>query len=272
MRVNLISHTPNALNLLLRTKNTRLANESNPSEWTDAERLDHLRYMLGTIKSSWEFVDYIFHISGVTRALTHQLVRTRTGSFAQESQRTVNVAGRGVVKPLTLHGNHEANGIWDDAVGRMMGAYEALQDIGVPVQDARGLLPTNVTTSIIAKFSLRTLHEMAKVRLCYRTQGEYQLVFREMRRIVLDVHPWAEPFIRVACAADGVCAFPAYRECPIKEGLFAPETGGVYGASGEPREMEVDIGERPKTKDEQQAEWEDIYHEARPVAEKGKTM
>jgi thymidylate synthase ThyX len=51
-----------------------------------------LDYISKTIRSSWEFVDYTFQITGVTRAFTHQFVRTRTGSYAQQSQRSVDMS------------------------------------------------------------------------------------------------------------------------------------------------------------------------------------
>lgn len=217
MNVKLISYTPDALNLLLGTKNTRLANASDPATWTDEERAEHLAYMRDTIKSSWEFVDYVFRIEGVTRAFTHQLVRTRTGSYAQEAQRVVNVADRAVAVPPSVSADDEALNYWNYAVDIINGSYQALQSRGVPRQDARGLLPTNITTSIIAKFNLRTLHEMAKLRLCTRTQGEYQDVFRQMRSLVTLIHPWAAEFIEVHCVAHGTCAFPRYgsKECPV---------------------------------------------------------
>ena len=43
-----------------------------------------------------EFAQFHFHIEGVSRALTHQLVRHRTGSFAQRSQRYVSSYGEGI--------------------------------------------------------------------------------------------------------------------------------------------------------------------------------
>jgi thymidylate synthase ThyX len=104
----------------------------------------------------------------------------------------------------------DAQVLWDRAEDVMMDSYAGMVDAGVPVQDARGILPTNITTDIIAKFNLRTLHEMAKVRLCTRTAGEYQLVFRAMREEVLFVHPYFSEFIDVHCAATGTCAFPRY--------------------------------------------------------------
>jgi flavin-dependent thymidylate synthase len=226
MKVKLVSYTPDALTLLLRTKGTRLGHKSNPADWTPEERSEHLAYMRDTIKSSWEFVDYTFQIEGVTRAFTHQLVRTRTGSYAQEAMRVVDARDAEVVRPegiplidwdSTELGSVDAAIIWDRATGQMMEAYAAMLDLGVPTQDARGILPTNISTSIFAKFNLRTLHEMAKLRLCTRTQGEYQDVFRAIRAEVAAVHPWAEEFMEVHCVATGTCAFPRYGkvECPV---------------------------------------------------------
>lgn len=211
MEVKLISYTPDALNLLLRTKNTRLNFDSDPSTWTEGQRRDHLEYMTNTIKSSWEFVDYVFDISGVTRAFTHQLVRTRTGSYAQEAQRVVDLSQRSVVPP-DIEMSTEELAVWNEATAAAVSGYTKLRNYHIPLQTARGVLPTNMSTSIMAKFNLRTLHEMAKLRLCTRTQGEYQRVFRAMRAAVIEVHPWVEEFnfIEVHCASTGTCAFPRY--------------------------------------------------------------
>lgn len=218
MNVTLESYTPDALNLLLRTKNTRLRNtDDDPASWSDARRTEHLEYMRDTIRSSWEFVEYVFNIEGVTRAFTHQLVRTRHGSYAQESQRTVDVREQPVLEPDSVFVVDELHDIWRESASSSLNAYTVLRDKGVPAQDARGLLPTNMTTALFAKFNLRTLSEMAKVRLCTRTQGEYQDVFRRMRELVLEVHPWASEFIEVHCVATGTCAFPRYgkKDCPV---------------------------------------------------------
>lgn len=219
MKVQLINYTSNALETLIYTKNTRLK-----QAWSFDEiflmgpefKEQELAYMRGTIQSSWEFVDYIFDIQGVTRAFTHQLVRSRTGSYAQESQRTVNVASSPVVN--TCKDEHFNN--FEDAAVQVMAEYGELIDNGCPPEDARGLLPTNISTSIIAKFNLRSLADMAKLRLCYRTQGEYRKVFQAMIDEVFKVHPWAKDFIKVHCAWYGTCAFPSHSGCPIKSYTF----------------------------------------------------
>jgi flavin-dependent thymidylate synthase len=259
MNVQLINWTEDAMDLLLFTKNTRLMTEpggiSEVSNWPPEKKQAELDYMRGTIQSSWEFVDYVFLITGVSRAFTHQLVRTRVGSYAQQSQRTVAMTTADFVMPRSATMDQ-----WEalDNISRaIFKSYNQLIDEeGLAPQDARSILPTNVATNIIAKFNLRTLADMAKVRLCTRTQGEYQDVFRAMRSEVIAIHPWAEPFIRVYCAATGICCFPNYMECPIKPSVFDPQRGGSEGESY--------AGGRPCTPDEIQEIWQDTRFEATP--------
>lgn len=221
MKVTLLRYTDEALLLLLDTKNTRLGGKRPASEWTHEERMEHLEYMRNTIQSSWEFVDYTFRIEGVTRAFTHQLVRTRTGSYAQEAQRVVDVSGHDVLLPFDLDPQTEQAAFFSIAADYALSAYDTLVKEGMNRQDARGILPTNISTSITAKFNLRTLSDTAKVRLCTRTQGEYQTVFRAMREEVVKVHPWAAEFINVKCVSDGICAFPNYGKESCK--FYKPE-------------------------------------------------
>lgn len=247
MKIELINYTPNAAATLIYTKSTRLQDEmtlEDVIQMSDEWILEELRYMKDTIQSSWEFVDYTFRISNVSRSFTHQLVRTRTGAYAQESQRTVDVRDATVI-------NTSGSAEFDEAAGYILGLYGQWIDGGMAVQDARGILPSNISTSIISKFNLRTLHDMALLRLCVRTQGEYQRVFKAMIEEVFKVHPWAEEFIRVKCAWDGVCAFPRYSNCPIQRyTLHASDY------------LKADIQRR----------WQETTHEAIPVAKNGRTM
>ena len=199
MKIQLVNYTQDAKNLLLFTKNTRLMNEEGAYEeienWTEDKKQDELDYMLQTIKSSWEFIDYTFEIRDVTRAFTHQFVRTRQGSYAQQSQRTVDMSGFDYYTPPRIEADSEAKQEYDKIMKQINESYQLLRATGVPAEDARGVLPTNIYTNIVAKFSLRTLHEMAKSRLSPRAQGEYQEIFKAMVQCVIKVHPWAEPFL-----------------------------------------------------------------------------
>jgi thymidylate synthase (FAD) len=198
MKVKLVNYTQGAKDLLLFTKNTRLLNVENAyqeiKDWPEDKKQEELDYMLKTIKSSWEFVDYTFEIRDVTRAFTHQFVRNRLGSYAQQSQRTVDMEGFGYYTPPAILNEPRAKELYDDAMKEINQAYQSLREY-VPAEDARGVLPTNIHTNIVAKFDLRNLHETAKSRLSPRAQGEHQEVFRMMIDEVIKVHPWAEPFL-----------------------------------------------------------------------------
>jgi flavin-dependent thymidylate synthase len=258
MKVELITHTPDALELLLLTKGVRLAGEEQSLEaiksWPLEQKLEHLAYMRDTIKSSWEFVEYVFKVSGVTRAFTHQFVRTRPNSYAQEAQRVVDLSSATFLTPPAL--SHEDGAMFNEIVSASIRGYKDLRGKGIAPQDARGVVPTNIHTSIMAKINLRSMSSMAEVRLCTRTQGEYQDVFRLMREEVLRVHPWAEDFIQVWCAEHGTCQFPRYKECPIQK--------FTYHGTGDNVHQKVLSGIKRQF-------WS-VRHEANPVAFKGSSQ
>ena len=91
MKVTIVGHTHNAAELMIMSKNTRLEMSAdlmdNINMMSDDEKKAHLDYMVNTIKSSWEFFDITFLIEGVSRAFTHQFVRNRQGTYAQQTMR-----------------------------------------------------------------------------------------------------------------------------------------------------------------------------------------
>jgi thymidylate synthase ThyX len=72
--------------------------------------------------------------------------------------------------------------------------YDDLIESGAEIEDARGVLPTNIHTNIMVKFDLRTLADTMRKRASGRTQGEYRAVLDGMVKTVLAVHPWASLF------------------------------------------------------------------------------
>jgi len=216
MEVTLIDYTgkgnlspDHAIDLLIFTKSTRLKMEPGLLEeiswWPWEKKLEELRYMANTIPSSWEFVDFTFLISGVTRAFTHQLVRTRTASFAQQTMRVLDVSeGRGwdygtgptIDDDSTEKDPTGSRGqIYDTVMADIDDAYKELISLGVKIEDARGILPTNILTNIVVKMNLRTFCEMSRKRASSRTQGEYRAVIEEMQKAVRKALPWATIFM-----------------------------------------------------------------------------
>lgn len=199
MQVNLIDFTKHAVEKLIYTKNTRLTLgqdlRDKISGMNPDEKIKELEYIANTIPSSWEFVNYTFEILDVTRAFTHQFVRTRTGSYAQQTMRMLNMQKFGYLVPDGVEKNDAAREIYGRCMHNIQQAYDELIQLGVPEEDARGVLPTNIHTNIIAQFNLRTLAEMARSRTGMRTQSEYRDVFDAMMAEVIKVHPWAQQFL-----------------------------------------------------------------------------
>lgn len=199
MKVTLISHTPDAVNLLLFTKSTRLNLSPGLMDeiraWPEEKKLQELEYMANTIPSSWEFVDYTFLVEGVSRAYTHQQVRTRAASYAQQTLRVLNVSDFDYVFTDKNKEDECAFAVIKGHIEATKNAYKNLIALGQPAEDARGILPTNIATNIVCKFNLRTFVELAKSRTGGRTQGEYQKVINAMCDEVLCVHPWADKFL-----------------------------------------------------------------------------
>lgn len=206
MQVTLLNYTgcghPDPLfaaKLLAYTKSTRL--EMNPDGFkkflamSEEDLNEQLAYIAGTIRSSWEFVDFHFQINDVTRAFTHQLVRTRTASFAQQTQRMLDVSGAGVDTPDTVLRNPVALEAWREGVNAVMAAYDKLQAAGIPNQDCRGIVPTNILTNISVKLNLRTLADIVGKRQNLRAQGEYAHAAQQMAYQAMNKMPWVKPFL-----------------------------------------------------------------------------
>jgi len=224
MKVKLINYTKDAKDLLIFSKKTRLKMSADNFEeiknLPEDEKVKELDYVFGTIGSSWEFIDYIFLIEGVSRAFTHQLVRHRVGvSFAQQAMRVVDASNFDYIET----GSAKGRGDYKKTMMEINNGYRGMLEDNVHPQDARGVLPTNICTNILMKANLRTLSGLLNIRLCVKAQGEFQDVARELKRKVIEIHPWSERILQVHCVQFGTCAFPGYADCPVKKNNLLPE-------------------------------------------------
>lgn len=186
-----------AARLLQFTKNTRLeltpeAFEAFMAQKFDADVLQReLRYMAQTIASSWEFVHVTFAITDVSRACAEQIKRTRTASFAQQSQRVTDLSDATCYIPATAPNRLH----YELALSLAMSSYEKLLAAGTSLEDARGVLPLNVHTNLIAGYNFRAWVDLVRTRNSLRVQQEYREVIGLMQAEVIRVWPWAKTFI-----------------------------------------------------------------------------
>lgn len=155
--------------------------------------------------STLEHVSYTFAVDGVSRALTHQLVRHRLASFNQQSQRYVKFAdGVDTVKPHTVEENEEASRIFDEALEAVIEGYQKLLEAGIPAEDARYLLPNAAETKIVITMNIRELLHFFSLRCCNRAQWEIREMAHKMLELVRPTAPYIFMDAGAPCVR-GVC-------------------------------------------------------------------
>ncbi len=176
-----------------------------------------------------EHLTFTFAIRGISRACSHQLVRHRIASYAQQSQRYVDKAGFRFVVPERVRACPEALARYRDVMGTLTENYAALQALlhdADPAanaeavnEDARFLLPNACETELVMTVNARQLLEMARQRLCSRAQWEIRALFRAIRTLVQVQVPVVFENMGAECAwgpcHEGGCALAAeYKKQP----------------------------------------------------------
>ena len=176
MHVELLYHTPDPERAIATAARLCYA-PVGAAELMETMPPERIESVLTTIMSSGHFstlehASYTFAVDGVSRALTHQLVRHRIASFNQQSQRYVKFTGDvAVVKPESIAGNAKASEAFDKAIQAAVDAYHALLEAGVPAEDARYLLPNAAESKIVITMNVRELLHFFSLRCC-RVQPE----------------------------------------------------------------------------------------------------
>lgn len=170
------------------TENPVLAIEEAASNCYDSKPSTNGRIMKACYKSGHhsvlEFADFTFHIEGVSRALLAQLTRHRVASFAVRSQRYCSEDGFGYVTPQTIQNSDEASVIYETIMRDLEFKYKELQELGIPNEDARFILPNACETVIEVKMNGRELIHAMNERLCTRAQWEIREMFLMMKKCV----------------------------------------------------------------------------------------
>ncbi|NLW56830.1 MAG: FAD-dependent thymidylate synthase [Firmicutes bacterium] len=155
--------------------------------------------------SPFEHVTFTFALSGVSRALSHQLVRHRIASYAQRSQRYINETDFPVVIPPTIQSDVQAEAEFTTVIRQIREGYKKLVALGIPKEDARYLLPNACATQLLMSMNARSLFNFLSLRCCRRAQWEIRELAWEIRRQVLEVAPLIFAQTGPPCLVKGKC-------------------------------------------------------------------
>ena len=125
-----------------------------------------------------------FRISGISRALTHQLVRHRLCSFTQQSQRYVDESNFNYIEPSSIGNNPDAHSIFTKFMEEANKVYSELQRLGIINEDARFVLPNAIESQIVVTANLREWRHIIGLRGSPNAQWEIRKVTIEILKIL----------------------------------------------------------------------------------------
>ena len=130
-----------------------------------------------------------FALRGVSRAFTHQLVRHRLASIAQQSQRYVKEDAFEYVTPPDIAANPIAAELYHSHMLRVRDMYTTLRDLGILKEDARFVLPNACETEIVFTANFREFRHVFELRLDKAAQWEIRDVCRKMLEELYQIAP-----------------------------------------------------------------------------------
>ena len=193
MLVQLLTHTPDPEAVVAAAARLCYSPSSIDQllEKSRVDRDDLLRKILSLGHTSvLEHANFTFGIEGISRACSHQLVRHRLASYAQQSQRYVSHKERfAAVTPPSIEQRPELQQRYQALLDEIHGVYRELIDAGVPAEDARFVLPNAAQTKLVLSMNARELLHFFNLRCCRRAQWEIRGMAKEMLRLLRPVAP-----------------------------------------------------------------------------------
>jgi len=217
MNVELIGFTPNpeklpAMAAKLTHSKTKPEDLDKSSDKELMSVLEHVMKLGHT--SVVEHTCFTFAISDVSRSLTHQLVRHRIASYAQQSQRYVNLKESNYVIPPTIEKDKEMKKVYEETMNVIWKQYNKLLDIGIPAEDSRYVLPNATCTNIVVTMNARSLLNFFELRCCLHAQWEIRKLANRMLQEVKKIAPTIFKNAGPPCKTRHVCP-ENKKDCPL---------------------------------------------------------
>lgn len=232
LNVELLAHTPDCEKIIASA--AKLCYSSSEikgiMEGLDEERTKNFLEKLISMghESPIEHVSFTFGIEGVSRSLTHQLVRHRIGSYSQKSQRYVTEGQFEYIIPPEIEAIPDAKKLFIKAMEDDQETYDKITAVlkethyqffksqgktekqaqnmaeKKAIEDARYVLPNACETKIICTMNARSLINFFHHRCCERAQWEIRELATQMLLLVKEVAPTLFKYAGPSCVS-GKC-------------------------------------------------------------------
>ncbi|MFH1707029.1 MAG: FAD-dependent thymidylate synthase [Planctomycetota bacterium] len=241
-RVVLMDVTPNALDLIYaacrQCYSADFAADIAQAGPGVAEKAAFVRKIVASgHESPLEHVKFTFAVEGVSRALTHQLVRHRIASYSQQSQRYVRGDDFDFVVPPSIARDPAMQAefirVMDQIRAGYTGLIQGFKARGITGeaanQDARFVLPQAAETKIVVTMNARELIHFFSHRCCARAQWEIRGMADTMLGLCKAALPDVFGEAGAKCVALGYCPEGAKFTCgryPLKADMLKREATG----------------------------------------------
>jgi len=217
LQVSLIAHTPDAEKIIAAAAKLCYSNAGTDEIMENLDKASTDKFLNMIISmghmSPIEHVSFTFAVQGVSRTLTHQLVRHRVASYSQKSQRYVREGQFEYIIPPEIEKEKNATAIFVKSMQAAQKAYDEIADMlkekyekeltaqGISekaaksaaekkaIEDARYVLPNACETKIVFTMNARELLHFARLRGCERAQWEIRQLTQEMIKQLKEVAP-----------------------------------------------------------------------------------
>lgn len=209
MKIKLISHTPDPQRMV--AMSARLCyspvGAEDLAENMSTAQVENLLNKIVEMEhlSTLEHVSFTFAIEGVSRVLTHQLVRHRIASYSQQSQRYVSEHEFEYIMPPSISANPLAKEKFEELMSNIRSTYDQLVELGINKEDARYCLANATETKIVVTMNARTLLHFFQLRCCVRAQWEIRNLADAMLIEVKKVAPVLFKKAGPTCVTSNYC-------------------------------------------------------------------
>jgi len=217
MNVKLIGFTPNPEKIpAMAAKLTHSKTKPEALDKTSEKELDViLKQVLNLGHTSViEHTNFTFAISDVSRSLTHQLVRHRIASYAQQSQRYVDFKEPCYITPPKIEKSNVMKRAYNLTMENIWKEYNKLLEMGIPAEDARFVLPNAACTNIIVTMNARSLINFFELRCCLHAQWEIRQLANKMLKEVKKIAPTIFKNAGPTCKTKKICP-ENKKDCPL---------------------------------------------------------
>ena len=209
IQVELISYPPEAEMIAKMAGLICYSAEDNLEEIKSKASIKPDEYLSKIIKdghlSIIEHNVYVFHVTGISRACSHQLVRKRIASFSQQSQRYVDADNFVYITPDKIKKSKHCEE-YENLIKQSHVLYQKMVQEGIEREDARYILPNATSTQLIISMNAHALIDFFAARICKRSQMEIGELAEKMLEEVRKVAP------TIFRKAGAFCDFYGY--CP----------------------------------------------------------